>query len=79
MAPPTDSTSSIPPCPSSPTEAASLRPTPAAQRIESLDFARGFALLGIFMVNIQLMTQPLSWMFFSTGTQEGPLATTHTI
>ena len=32
-------------------------------RIQALDFFRGFALLGIFMVNLPLMVQPFSLIF----------------
>lgn len=50
-----------------------LTPTMVSQRIQALDIARGIALLGIFMVNIQLMVQPLHWMFVGGGVNEGTL------
>lgn len=48
-------------------------PVREAERIESLDVARGLALLGIFMVNIQMMAQPLGWYVLGGGSNEGPL------
>ncbi len=51
-----------------------LGPTRADDRIAALDIARGMALFGIFMVNIQIMTQPLASMFEGVGTSQGPLA-----
>ncbi|MGP1272963.1 MAG: DUF418 domain-containing protein [Phycisphaerales bacterium] len=50
-----------------------LRPTQAGDRIAALDVARGLALFGIFMVNIQLMTQPLRWLIEGGGAGEGSL------
>lgn len=55
-------------------ETPALVPTKADQRIQALDVARGLALFGIFMVNIQLMVQPLQWIFNGGGKNEGPLA-----
>ncbi len=40
-----------------------LTPTVGAQRILALDCARGFAILGIFCVNVALMARPLVEMF----------------
>jgi uncharacterized protein len=51
-----------------------LAPIAPGERITSMDIARGIALLGIFMVNIQLMTQPLSWLLNGDAVQQGPLA-----
>lgn len=51
-----------------------LSPTKAEQRIQALDIARGLALFGIFMVNVQLMVQPLHWMFLGGGKDESTLA-----
>ena len=42
-------------------------------RIKSLDIARGFALLGILMVNVQLLCQPMAWLFAGGGSNEGPV------
>jgi len=50
-----------------------FRPTRESKRIETLDVARGFALLGIFMVNIQLMAQPMGWYMGGGGSNEGGL------
>lgn len=51
-----------------------LGPTRPDERIAALDIARGMALFGIFMVNIQIMTMPLASMFEGGGTTQGPLA-----
>ena len=51
-----------------------LGPTRSDERIAALDIARGMALFGIFMVNIQIMTQPLISMFDGAGATQGPLA-----
>ncbi|MEM8757700.1 MAG: DUF418 domain-containing protein [Planctomycetota bacterium] len=56
------------------TTPAALRPTQVGDRIAALDVARGLALFGIFMVNVQFMVQPLTWMFDGGGADEGPLA-----
>ncbi len=48
-----------------------LRPTAPTERIAALDVARGIALFGIFMVNIQMMVQPMKWMFEGGGGNEG--------
>ncbi|HZH42896.1 MAG TPA: DUF418 domain-containing protein [Lysobacter sp.] len=37
-----------------------LRPVAAAERIEAMDVIRGFALLGIFLMNIEAMAGPLN-------------------
>ena len=50
-----------------------LRPVSAENRIESLDVARGFALLGILMVNVQLLCQPMAWLYSGGGSNEGPI------
>lgn len=42
-------------------------------RIESLDIARGFALFGILMVNVQLLCQPMAWLWNGGGSNEGPV------
>ncbi|GAB5495556.1 MAG: DUF418 domain-containing protein [Phycisphaerales bacterium] len=55
-------------------EAPALAPTTSSQRIQALDIARGIALFGIFMVNIQLMVQPLSYIMGGGGSSEGPIA-----
>ncbi len=39
-----------------------LQPVPAMQRIQALDVVRGFALLGIFMMNIEWFNRPQSLM-----------------
>lgn len=46
-------------------------PVKETERIQALDVARGFALLGIFFVNIQLMAQPLGTMMIHAPTGEG--------
>lgn len=51
-----------------------LRPTQAGERIDTLDIARGIALFGIFMVNIQLMTKPLAYLWTGDPAAEGPAA-----
>lgn len=53
---------------------AALGPTGRDERIQTLDVARGMALFGIFMVNIQIMTQPLASMLEGHGAARGPLA-----
>lgn len=40
--------------------AAALAPIDAAQRIEALDVVRGFALLGIFLMNIEFFNRPFA-------------------
>lgn len=52
-----------------------LKPVSSANRIRSLDVARGFALLGILMVNVQLLCQPLAWIQNGGGSNEGPVGT----
>ena len=42
-------------------------------RIESLDIARGFALFGILLVNVQLLCQPMAWLRNGGGSNEGPV------
>ena len=38
---------------------AAFTPIEAAQRIQALDVVRGFALLGIFLMNIEWSTRPV--------------------
>lgn len=52
-----------------------LAPTRANERIQALDIARGLALFGIFMVNIQIMTQSIGWLASDAWHDEGALAT----
>lgn len=54
--------------------APALKPTSTVERIEALDVARGIALFGIFMVNIQFMVQTLGYMLEGRGPEEGPVA-----
>lgn len=51
-----------------------LSATRPSERIMALDVARGLALFGIFMVNVQVMTQPIGWLMSGAVQQEGPLA-----
>lgn len=53
--------------------AQALRPVSSENRIKSLDVARGIALFGILMVNVQLLCQPLSWLYNGGGSREGPV------
>ena len=46
--------------PDSATPAAVMAPIAAAQRIEALDVVRGFALLGIFLMNIEWFNRPFA-------------------
>ncbi len=55
-------------------EAPTLRPTRASDRIIALDVARGLALFGIFMVNVQIMTQPIGWLASGEVHEQGRLA-----
>ena len=48
-----------------------LQSVSSANRIRSLDVARGFALLGILMVNVQLLCQPMAWLYKGGGSNEG--------
>ena len=50
-----------------------LRSVSSENRIRSLDVARGFALFGILMVNVQLLCQPLAWLYSGGGSSEGPV------
>jgi uncharacterized protein len=55
-------------------EEQSLQSVSSANRIEALDVARGLALFGILMVNVQLLAQPLSWLIKERGgATEGPI------
>jgi uncharacterized protein len=56
-----------------PSRAQPLRPISSEQRITSLDVARGCALLGILMVNVQLLCQPMAWLWNGGGSNEGPV------
>ena len=42
------------------TDAAALRPIIAGERILALDVVRGFALIGIFLMNIVFFNRPIS-------------------
>ncbi len=42
-------------------------PTPVADRIGSLDFLRGIAVLGILIINIETFSYPDSWSPFANG------------
>ena len=50
-----------------------LKSVSSENRITSLDVARGIALFGILMVNVQLLCQPLSWVVNGGGSNEGPV------
>jgi uncharacterized protein len=50
-----------------------LRPVSIENRIRSLDVARGIALFGILMVNVQLLCQPMAWLYRGGGSNEGPV------
>ncbi|MEL6497658.1 MAG: DUF418 domain-containing protein [Planctomycetota bacterium] len=52
---------------------AAVGPTTASERIQALDIARGMALFGIFMVNVQFMTMPLAAMYESSEGSRGAL------
>lgn len=54
--------------------APALGATRPSERILALDVARGLALFGIFMVNVQVMTQPIGWLMSGDVQREGPLA-----
>lgn len=56
------------------TPAEPLAPIQPTDRIAALDIARGIALFGIFMVNIQFMTQPLTAMYEDIGETQGFMA-----
>ncbi len=45
------------------TVATMLRPTGTAERVEALDVLRGFALCGVFVVNVSAMGRSLTWNF----------------
>lgn len=51
-----------------------LSATHPSERIMALDVARGLALFGIFMVNVQMMTQPIGWLMSGAVQKEGPVA-----
>jgi uncharacterized protein len=52
-------------------------PIAASERIEALDVIRGFALFGIFLVNIEWFTRP--WQELGAGMQAGTAALDHTV
>jgi len=54
--------------------AAAVRPVPESQRIFALDVLRGFALLGIFMVNMQFFAQPFMHAVADPAVADAPLA-----
>lgn len=56
---PTSAEPSASPAPPPP-PALPMTPLPAAQRIEALDVVRGFALLGIFLMNIEWFSRPFT-------------------
>ncbi len=56
---PTSAEPSASPAPPPP-PALPMPPLPAAQRIEALDVVRGFALLGIFLMNIEWFSRPFT-------------------
>ncbi len=51
-----------------------LLPTKPSERILALDLARGMALFGIFMVNVQIMTQSIGWLASGEVNHQGLLA-----
>lgn len=53
--------------------AMSARPIAEPERIDSLDLLRGFAILGIFLVNIQFFSMPLLTAIMSEGLSEEPV------
>ena len=63
-----DATSATEP-PASPPEPAPLTPVAESQRIEALDVVRGFALLGIFLMNIEWFNRPIAT--FNEGMPRG--------
>lgn len=62
------------PAPASPTRPPA--PIPFSERIGAMDIARGFALLGIFCVNIQSFALPLIYLTTPTGLEDGPMTDT---
>lgn len=60
-----------PPPPPSNTTTAAPAPLPFNQRISAMDVARGFALLGIFCVNIQCFALPLIYLTSPAGAASG--------
>lgn len=52
-------------------------PIAARDRIEALDVIRGFALFGIFLVNIEWFSRP--WQELGAGLQEGTAALDHAV
>lgn len=53
---------------------ARLRPVGESERLLSLDVLRGFALLGILMVNMQSFTMPFMRMMHDPSLADGPLS-----
>jgi len=60
---------SAPEPPASPPEPVPLTPVAEGQRIEALDVVRGFALLGIFLMNIEWFNRPIAT--FNEGMPRG--------
>jgi len=50
-----------------------LAPVPAAERVELVDVLRGFALLGILLINVQVFAAPLQLWFSELKRWPGPL------
>ena len=42
--------------------AAALAPVPTSERIHALDIVRGFALIGIFLMNVEWFTRPITFL-----------------
>jgi uncharacterized protein len=61
------------PAPVPATAAAAAGPVAAGERIATLDVLRGFALLGILLVNMEFFSQPVYTQAFNAGIFTGPL------
>jgi len=59
------------------TTTTTLAPIAASERIEALDVIRGFALFGIFLVNIEWFTRP--WQELGAGMQAGTAELDHAV